>query len=62
VIATRSRIEMRASDGVSRVTVGGRSAQRTLAALMTDDDLIAKWRTLNPGVAPPLDLLQKGTA
>jgi hypothetical protein len=29
---------------------------------MTDDDLIAKWRTLNPGVAPPLDLLQKGTA
>jgi 2-methylcitrate dehydratase PrpD len=62
VIATRSRIEMRASDGVSRVTVGGRSAQRTLAAPMTDDDLIAKWRTLNPGVAPPLDLLQKGTA
>jgi hypothetical protein len=44
------------------VTVGGRSAQRTLAAPMTDDDLIAKWRTLNPGVAPPLDLLQKGTA
>jgi 2-methylcitrate dehydratase PrpD len=61
VIAARARVELRAGD-VSRVTVGGRSAQRALAAPMTDDDLVDKWRTLNPGVPPPLQLLQEGTA
>jgi 2-methylcitrate dehydratase PrpD len=61
VAEVRARIELREAE-VSRVTVGGRSAQRTLAAPMTDDDLIAKWRTLNPSVAPPLDLLEEATA
>lgn len=61
VVAVRERIELREAD-VSRVTVGGRSAQRTQAAPMTDDDLQTKWRALNPDVAPPLDLLQKGSS
>ena len=42
---------------VSRVTVGGRSAQQLTAAALTDDDLVAKWRELNPEAPPPLDLL-----
>jgi hypothetical protein len=44
------------------VTVGRRSAQRDVADALSDDDLIAKWRALNPDVAPPLELLRRGTA
>lgn len=40
-----------------RVTVDGRSAERTAPRAATDDDLIGKWRRLNPGVEPPLELL-----
>lgn len=56
VAALRAHIELREGD-VARVTVGDRSAERAEAATLTDDDLVAKWRRLNPGVAPPLDLL-----
>jgi 2-methylcitrate dehydratase PrpD len=56
VAALRARVDLRERD-VARVTVGDRSAERTEAAALTDDDLVAKWRRLNPGVAPPLDLL-----
>jgi hypothetical protein len=52
----RRRVRLSAGEA-SRVTVDGRSAERLLAALCTDDDLIAKWRTLNPDDAAPLELL-----
>ena len=56
VAALRARIVLREGD-VARVTAGGISAARAEAAPMTDDDLVAKWRRLNPAVAPPLELL-----
>ena len=43
---------------LSIVTVDGRSASRAEAHVPTDEELAAKWRTLNPGLAPPLDLLE----
>jgi 2-methylcitrate dehydratase PrpD len=52
----RRRVRLSAGE-TSRVTVDGRSAERLLAAPSTDDDLIAKWRTLNPDDAAPLELL-----
>ncbi len=60
VVALRSRIELREAD-CSRVTIGRDSAQRVAAADPTDEALISKWQALNPQLAPPLDLLQKGT-
>jgi len=45
------------SGTTSRVSVDGRSAERAEARVATDDDLIAKWRRLNPGAPPPLELL-----
>ncbi|HEY8583320.1 MAG TPA: MmgE/PrpD family protein, partial [Capillimicrobium sp.] len=56
VAALREGIDLGAGP-CSRVTVDGRSAERDLAAPLTDDDLVEKWRRLNPGVAPPLELL-----
>lgn len=54
----RLRDHVRVTVGtVSRVTVNGRTTERERAATLTDDDLIAKWRRLNPDVAPPLELL-----
>ena len=42
---------------IARVTVDGRSAERTAPRAASDDDLVTKWRTLNPGAEPPLELL-----
>jgi 2-methylcitrate dehydratase PrpD len=56
VAALRERIELRAGP-TSSVTVDGRRAECAAAAPMTDTDLVAKWRTLNPDVPPPLELL-----
>jgi 2-methylcitrate dehydratase PrpD len=50
------RIELR-EGAVSRVEVDGREASRTEAHVPSDEELVAKWRTLNPGLEPPLDLL-----
>jgi hypothetical protein len=36
----------------------GRSASCAEAHVPTDEELAAKWRTLNPGLAPPLELLE----
>jgi 2-methylcitrate dehydratase PrpD len=43
---------------VSIVTVDGRSASCSEAHVPTNDELVAKWRTLNPGLVPPLELLE----
>jgi 2-methylcitrate dehydratase PrpD len=56
VAALRERIELRAGP-TSSVTVDGLRAECAAAAPMTDTDLVAKWRTLNPDVPPPLELL-----
>jgi 2-methylcitrate dehydratase PrpD len=56
VTALRRRVRLSPGD-ISRVTVDGRSAAREFAAPSTDADLVAKWRTLNPDDAPPLELL-----
>jgi len=51
-----SRVEMRAGE-TSIVTVDGRSASCAEAHVPTNDELGAKWRMLNPGLEPPLELL-----
>lgn len=56
VAALRERVRVEVGP-LSRVTVGGRSAERELAAPLTDADLEEKWRTLNPGVEPPGGML-----
>jgi hypothetical protein len=43
---------------ISIVTVDGRSASCAEAHVSTDEELAARWRTLNPGLAPPLALLE----
>jgi 2-methylcitrate dehydratase PrpD len=43
---------------VSRVEVDGREAACAQAHVPTDEELVAKWRTLNPALEPPLELLQ----
>jgi 2-methylcitrate dehydratase PrpD len=50
------RIELREGE-VSRVEVDGREAACTEAHVATDAELVEKWRTLNPDVEPPLELL-----
>ena len=40
----------------SIVTVDGRSASCAEAHVPTNEELGAKWRKLNPGLAPPLEL------
>jgi 2-methylcitrate dehydratase PrpD len=56
VAALRERIELRAGP-LSALTVDDRRAERAAAAPLSDDDLIAKWRALNPDDPPPLELL-----
>lgn len=56
VRALLARIELVAGS-TSRVTVDGRSAERSQPRAATDGDLIGKWRTLNPGAEPPVELL-----
>lgn len=56
VAALRARVVLEAGP-VSRVTVGGRRAERAAAAELTDGDLVAKWQTLNPDIPPPLEVL-----
>jgi 2-methylcitrate dehydratase PrpD len=56
VAALRERVELTAG-ATSAVSVGGRRAERAQAARLTDDDLLAKWTVMNPGDAPPLELL-----
>jgi 2-methylcitrate dehydratase PrpD len=54
----RVRGRIRLSVGpVTTLTVDGRVAKRGHAAALTDDDLIAKWRVLNPDTEPPLELI-----
>ena len=54
----RLRERMQVSAGpVSRVTVDGRTAERERAQPLSDADLIAKWRRLNPELEPPMELL-----
>jgi 2-methylcitrate dehydratase PrpD len=50
------RIELREGP-VSRVEVDGRQAFCVEAHVPTDEELVAKWRTLNPELEPPLELL-----
>jgi len=50
------RVEIRAGE-TSIVTVDGRSASCAEAHVPTNDELDAKWRVLNPGLEPPLELL-----
>ena len=58
VAALRARVELTASPtGGSAVVVAGRRTERAAAARLGDADLVAKWRTLNPGAEPPLALL-----
>ena len=42
----------------SIVTVDGRSASCAEAHVPTNEELGAKWRKLNPDLAPPLELLE----
>jgi hypothetical protein len=48
VVVLRDRITVRIGDP-SQVTADGRVAERVIAAPLSDDDLRAKWRRLNPG-------------
>jgi 2-methylcitrate dehydratase PrpD len=50
------RIELREAP-VSRVEVDGREASCAEAHVPTDEELVAKWRKLNPELDPPLELL-----
>jgi 2-methylcitrate dehydratase PrpD len=56
VAALRARIDLRAAPAYA-VTVAGRRAERAAAAPLSDDDLLAKWRTLAPDVDLPRELL-----
>lgn len=56
VRALLRKVEMRVGE-TSIVTVDGRSASRAEAHVPTDEELGAKWRTLNPDLEPPLELL-----
>ncbi len=56
VVAIRERMRLEVG-AVSRVTIKGRSAERELAAPLSDRDLVTKWRILNPGVEPPVGML-----
>jgi 2-methylcitrate dehydratase PrpD len=56
VRALLGRIVVRTGD-LSTVVVDGHSASRAEAHVPTDQELSAKWHTLNPGLEPPLELL-----
>jgi 2-methylcitrate dehydratase PrpD len=56
VVAVRDRVTV--TEGpVSSVTIGAQRTECAVAAALTDDDLVAKWHVLNPGVAAPAELL-----
>ena len=57
VARLRGRITLVAGSPVTRLVVGDRAVERDRAEELTDDDLIAKWRRLNPDTEPPLELL-----
>jgi 2-methylcitrate dehydratase PrpD len=57
LVALRERVQLTVGP-TSRVTVAGRMAERTQAAPLTDDDLIAKWERLNPDLPAPVELLR----
>jgi 2-methylcitrate dehydratase PrpD len=56
VRALIDRIELR-EGAVSRVEIDGREAACAEAHVPTDGELVEKWRTLNPHIEPPLELL-----
>jgi hypothetical protein len=56
VAALRARIALTAAP-ISAVALAGRHAAVEHAAALTDDDLRAKWRVLNPDDATPAELL-----
>lgn len=56
VASLRARFALSAAP-TSSVSVAGRRAAREHAAPLSDDDLRAKWRTLNPDDEPPMELL-----
>ena len=56
VTGVRDRITLTVGDA-SRVQIGGEVAERAAAAPLTDEDLLAKWDVLNPGLPGPTELL-----
>jgi 2-methylcitrate dehydratase PrpD len=56
VAALRERITVQVGER-SRVRVDGRIVERAMAAPLSDDDLRAKWRRLNPDEPAPEELL-----
>ena len=56
VRALLSKIALRMAE-TSTVVVDGRSASCAEAHVPTNEELCVKWRTLNPGLEPPLELL-----
>jgi 2-methylcitrate dehydratase PrpD len=56
VAALRRSVHLRTGE-LSQVSVDGRTAKRVAAAPLTDEDLLAKWRQLNPDDAPPTEVL-----
>lgn len=55
----RQRALIGLSEGaISRVSVAGRSAERERAERLSDEQLVSKWRLLNPEAPPPLHLLE----
>ncbi|HEX3803867.1 MAG TPA: MmgE/PrpD family protein [Solirubrobacteraceae bacterium] len=57
VARLRSRVKLRGGSSVTRLTLDGRMVERDRAAELSDADLVAKWRRLNPEVEPPMELL-----
>lgn len=57
VVALRDRVRLSPGER-SSVTVDGRRAERTAADPLSDADLLAKWRELNPDAQPPARLLE----
>jgi 2-methylcitrate dehydratase PrpD len=56
VAQLRERVRLQTGQ-LTRVTAGGRTAQRERAASLSDEDLLAKWWRLNPALDPPTELL-----
>lgn len=52
----RRRVRLGAGS-TTTLTVDGRVVQRDRAAELSDEDLVSKWRRLNPDTDPPLELL-----
>jgi 2-methylcitrate dehydratase PrpD len=56
VAQLRARVRLQTGP-MTRITAGGRTAQRERAAPLSDEELVAKWRRLNPKLDPPTELL-----